>query len=255
MSEILVIREKDVFTSILIEQGFSVTNFPVIKTEPLANLSELENFLAEIETFDGIFITSSKAAEIVSAKLKETEKHFNGKFYVLGKRSNDLLKKSDYETFFSEYATTAEELLKSIPEKELQSKKFLFPRGNRSLRVIPEKLENIAEVFETIVYQTTEIEIAEKKIIGIKEKFESGKIDAICFFSPSGVENFLKTFESISQGEIKIAVIGQTTAQCVEENNLRVDFISAKPIAKDFATGLTSYLSRSYAVETEITER
>ncbi len=82
MREILVIRETDVFTSTLIENGFSVTNFPVIKTKTLSDLSELESFIAEIENFDGIFITSSKAAEIVSAKLSKTEKDFNGKFFV-----------------------------------------------------------------------------------------------------------------------------------------------------------------------------
>ncbi|MDQ3323675.1 MAG: uroporphyrinogen-III synthase [Acidobacteriota bacterium] len=242
-TEILVIREKDVFTSILIERGFSVTNFPTIKTEPLADLSELENFLARIETFDGVFITSSKAAEIVSAKLSETGKDFNGKFYVLGKRSRDLLKKSGYETFFSERATTAEELFKLIPKEELENKRFLFPCGNRSLRVVPAKLEKIAEVVETIVYQTTEVEMDKVKLLEIKEKFERGKIDAVCFFSPSAVKEFLKKFGNFKQDKVKIAAIGQTTARWVKENNLRVDFVAAKPTAKDFASELVNYLT------------
>lgn len=244
MSEILVVREKDVFTRILVENGYSVSNFPVIKTEPLADLSELENFIARIEFFDGIFITSSKAAEIVLAKLGESAEKFNGRFYVLGKRSRDLLSKSGHEIFFSEEAATAKELLEAIPKAELKDKKFLFPRGNRSLRIVPATLRNIAEVFETIVYQTTEIETDKAQLLEIKEKFERGKIEVICFFSPSGVEEFLKKIDGFSQGEIKIAAIGQTTAQCVEENNLRVDFISGKPSAKDFANELISYLRK-----------
>ncbi len=244
MSKILVIREKDVFTSILIENGFSVANFPVIKTEMVSDLSELENLIAEIETFDGIFITSSKAAEIVSAKLSEKAKKFKGKFYVLGKRSNDLLKESGYETFYSKRATTAERLLEAIPKEELKNKKFLFPCGNRSLRIVPEILGRIAEIVETIVYQTIEVETDESELLEIKEKFERGKFDAICFFSPSGVEGFLKKFEDFSQGKIKIAAIGQTTARYVEENNLRVDFVAEKPTAKDFANELTSYLRK-----------
>jgi len=242
MREILVIREKDVFTQLLIENGFSVLNFPTIKTEPLADLSELENFIAEIENFDGIFITSSKAAEIVAAKLSETGKDFKGKFYVLGKRSRDCLKKLGCQIFYSENATTAEELLKAIPKEELKNKRFLFPRGNRSLRVVPETLRNIAEVFETIVYRTTEIETDEAELLEVKEKCGRGKFDAVCFFSPSGVEEFLRKFDGFSQGEIKIAAIGQTTARCVEENNLRVDFVSAKPTAKEFANELSDFL-------------
>src|SRR5690349_6722748 len=119
-AEILVIREKDRFSEILIESGFSVISFPVIKTIPLEDLSELENYLAEIESFDGIFITSSNAAEIVLEKLNKSRKDFQGKFYVLGKRSDVLLKNAGFKTFCSEQATTAEELLKLIPMAELQ---------------------------------------------------------------------------------------------------------------------------------------
>jgi uroporphyrinogen-III synthase len=72
----------------------------------------------------------------------------------LGKRSRDLLNKFGFEIFFGEDATTVKELLETIPKEELKNKKFLFPRGNRSLRVVPETLENIAEIIETIVYRT-----------------------------------------------------------------------------------------------------
>lgn len=242
MREILVIREADAFTSILIDNGFSVINFPTIKTETISDLSELKGFIAEIETFDGIFITSSKAAEIIAAKLSKAEKNFTGKFYVLGKRSSDLLNKLDFEVFFSEKAATAKELLEAIPKEELKNRRFLFPRGNRSLRAVPETLYGIAEVVEAVVYRTTEIETDESALFEIKEKFKRGKIQAICFFSPTGVEEFLRKFENFSQNEIKIAVIGQTTARCVEGSKLRVDFISAKPSARDFATELTDFL-------------
>ncbi len=244
MREILVIRPKDVFSRILIDSGFSVTNFPTINTETLADLSELETYLAEIETFDGIFITSSKAAEIVAAKLAETEKVFAGKFYVLGKRSRDLLNKSDCEVFFSENATTAEKLLDAIPKEELKNKRFLFPRGDLSLRTVPETLQNVAEVVETVVYRTIETDASVEKIGEIKEKFERDKISAVCFFSPSGVESFLRKFENFSQSKIKIAAIGKTTARFIKEKNLRVDFVSAKTSAADFAAEFTSYLRK-----------
>lgn len=242
MPEILVVREKDVFAQVLIENGFSVINFPTIGTETVSDLSELEGFIAEIETFDGIFITSLKTAEIIAAKLSETGKIYGGKFYVLGERSRDLLNKCGYRVFFNENATTAETLLKLIPVEELVNKRFLFPRGNRSLRVVPETLENVAEVVEAIVYRTTEIKTSETELLELKEKFERGKFDAICFFSPSGVEEFLRKFTGFSQGEIKIAAIGETTARFISENNLRVDFVSAKPAAKDFAVSLTNFL-------------
>lgn len=246
MPEILVIRERDVFTTTLIGNGFTVTNFPTIKTETASDLSTLENFIAQIENFDGIFITSSKAAEIVLAKLNESKKVFSGRFYVLGKRSRDLLGKSAYKIFFNKNATTAETLLKSIPKTELENKRFLFPRGNRSLRVVPETLCSIAEVVETIVYQTTDAETNETESFEIKEKLERGKFCAICFFSPSSVEGFLKKFTGFSQGEIKIAAIGETTAKFIKTNDLRVGFIAPKPTAEDFANSLIEYLRKEH---------
>lgn len=243
-TEILVIREKDHFSAILAEQGFSVTNFPTIKTVPLDDLSELENCLEQINSFDGIFITSFKAAEIFLKKFNEIKRNFSGKFYILGKKSRDLLNAAGFENFYSENASTAEEILKAIPQMEIKGKKFLFPCGNRSLRVIPEKLKGIATVREVVVYKTVATEDTEKQSDKIKEKLNNKNFAAICFFSPSGVEGFLEKFKGFRQNNIKIAAIGKTTATYAEDNNLKVDFISAKPIAEDFAKGLAEYLRK-----------
>ena len=241
-SEILVIREKDRFSSVLSEQGFSVTNFPTIKTEPLKDLSELENYLKEIENFDGIFITSLKATEIFLEKLNG--KKFHGKIFVLGKSSNDLFKSAGLETFYSEQANTAEDLLKLIPEDELKGKRFLFPCGDRSLRVIPEKLKDFADVREAVVYKTIATENEKNKSELIKNKLERESFAAVCFFSPTGVESFLNKFPEFEQKKTKIAAIGQTTAKFAEEKNLRVDFISKKPTAEDYAFGLAEFLRK-----------
>lgn len=240
MSEILVVREFDQFSSILIERGFSVINFPTIKTEAVSDLAKLDSAIAEIENFNGIFITSRKAAEVFLERFKS--RSFDRKFYVLGKRTNDLLESAGFETFFDENAKTAVELIISIPKEEIVGKKFLFMRGNRSLRVIPETLEGIAEVREVIIYQTEKADFDGEKFDKIKEKFSEKEIAAVCFFSPSGVKEFLEKFENFSQGDVKIASIGRTTAKFIEENNFRVDFIAAKPLAKIFADGLAENL-------------
>ena len=244
-TEILVIREKDRFSEILTKRGFSVTNFPLIKTEPLADLSDLESCLAEIETFDGIFVTSVKATEIVLAKLGETRKDFRGKFFVLGKKSNDLLVKSGCKTFFREQAAIVEEFLRLIPKDELRNKRFLFPRGNRSLRIVPETLGEIADVRETVVYETIDVDYGETEINFIKDKLTTEKFAAVCFFSPSGVEGFLRKFENLAQNDLKVAAIGKTTARFAEDNNLRVDFIATKTAAADFALELVNFLNKT----------
>lgn len=221
-----------------------MTNLPTIKTEAVSDLAELDRAVAEIENFDGIFVTSRKAAEVFLKGFGG--KSFGGKFYVLGKKANDLLESAGFETFFNENAKTVVELLDSIPKEVIIGKKFLFLRGNRSLRVIPARLEGIAEVRETVVYQTIKADFDKEKFDSIKRKLNDRKITTVCFFSPSGAEEFLAKFENFSQNDIKIATIGSTTANFIEENDLRVDFIAAKPSAKIFANGLAEYLRSSF---------
>jgi uroporphyrinogen-III synthase len=244
VSEILVIREPDLFSSILIEQGSTVINFPTIKIETLDDFIELDKVLTELETFDGVFITSPNAAQPFLERLKQKQVQFGGKFYILGNRTDELLTSFDCQRFFSDEIKTASELLNAIPESELKGKKFLILRGNRSLRVIPEKLKNIAEVREVVVYKTLAPPDVEKQADEIKRKLRVRKIVAVCFFSPSGVDGFLEIFTDFSQNDTKVAVIGQTTARYAEEKQLRVDFVSSKPTAETYALELTSYLRK-----------
>lgn len=243
-AEILVIREKDRFSSILVEQGFQVTNFPTIKTVPLEDLSELEKCLDKIEIFDGIFITSFKATEIFLQEYQKGKRNFNGKFYVLGRKSKDYLETAEFKIFYDENAATAEALVEAIPQTELLGKKFLFLRGNRSLRVISKKLQNVAEVQEIVIYETVATDFSEKQTDKIRQYLTDHKFAAVCFFSPSGVEEFLKIFKGFRQTNAKVAVIGKTTAKFAEENHLRVDFVSEKPGAETYAHGLAEYLRK-----------
>src|SRR4051812_37755949 len=111
--EILVVRGYDLFSSILVERGFTVINFPVVKTEAVKDLSELDAVLSEIETFDGIFITSPHAAEPFLERFEEKKTAFSGKFYLLGERTSRLFKPFDVRIFDNGGATTAAELLNS----------------------------------------------------------------------------------------------------------------------------------------------
>lgn len=248
-TEILVVRDDDAFSRILVKRGFSVINFPTIKIEKIDDDSELKRAIEEIENFDGIFITSPNAAAPFLKRFIESKKNFCGKIYVLGKRTNELFRTAKFTAVFDENLKSAEDLLASIPESDLKRKKFLYLRGNRSLRVIPERLKGIAEVEEVIVYKTAATKPAREKSEEIAEKFKKNRISAVCFFSPSGVEEFLSLFEDFSQNNVKITSIGKTTAKFIESKNLRVDFISSKPAAEDFAIELIKFLERNLAAD------
>ena len=139
-------------------------------------------------------------------------------------------------------ANTATEMLEKISADELKDKRFLFIRGEKSLETIPRYLNDLAVCDETIVYQNQPILLNPDSVSKISELFEKSEIAAICFFSPSGAEIFISNFGAKVLHQTKIATIGRTTAEFFERQNLRVDFISQKATAKDFAESLIEFL-------------
>lgn len=238
--QILVVREFDKFSSRLKDAGFEIINFPAIQTVPLEDLGKLDEKLEALEKYDGLFFTSPQATQVFLERKPESD--FRGKIYVLGGRTKLLFENAGFEIVFSAGANTAEEFITSFPKSEFAGKKFLFPRGDKSLRAIPELLKRVAEVDEIVVYRTIENAVDENLIEEIREKLRRARIDWICFFSPSAIESFLKTFGDFSLNEIKIAAIGATTAKKAAAENLKVEFVSPKASAEDFAFGLIEHL-------------
>lgn len=236
---ILVVRKFDNFSRILTEKGFSVLNCPTIETVACGNFLDETGEFSPL-SYDGIFLTSQKAAEIADRELF-SKKIFQGKVYVLGKSSFEILKDKNIRLSFDETANTALEMLERIPTEELKGKKFLFIRGEKSLGTVRNFLEKIAVVDEKIVYRTNKIAVEES----LKTEILANEISCICFFSPSGAESFLEQFEREFLHQTKIAVIGKTTADFFAKQNLRTNFIATKATAEDFAVELIEYLGRN----------
>ena len=246
MKTILVIRELDNSSCILAKNGFEIINLPMIETKPIDNLGDFKAKLAEIGNYDGIFITSRHAAQLFRENLP---KNYRGKVYILGRRSFKILKDAHLELIFNESANTAQEMLENIASNELKNKHFLFVRGEQSLRIVPEFLGKLAKVDEAIVYETRKIKPETDKINEIREKIIQGEIAAACFFSPSGAEAFLEQFSAEILHQTLIATIGKTTAEYFERQDLKVDFVSPKSNAEDFAVELIDYLRRNLAAD------
>jgi uroporphyrinogen-III synthase len=242
MTRVLVVRKFDNFSRILTERGLTIINCPTIETTEHENLHGLRAKISA-KSYDGIFLTSRAATEIACREI--FCKNFNqvGKIYVLGRSSFDLLKDKNLDLFFSETANTAREMLAAIPPEDLKNKRFLFIRGEKSLRVVPEFLKELAEIDEAVVYETRKIKVEEN----LKSEIEarSGEIEAACFFSPSGAESFLEQFGAAVLTPMKIAAIGKTTADFFAKIDLKVDFIPTRSSAEDFARELADYLKRN----------
>lgn len=66
--------------------------------------------------------------------------------------------------------------------------------------------------------------------------------DILVFYSPSGIKSLRENFPEFSQGDIKIAAFGPTTAQAVEQEGLRLDILAPNPKAPSMTMALDDFL-------------
>jgi len=242
---VLVIREFDAFSRMLMTGGVTVINCPTIRTVPMRDLSDLDTKLARIDTFDGIFLTSRKATEIFRRKLRENELSFRGKVYVFGRRSVNLLRRDGMSLYTSEMAGTVREFLQTISPADLTGKRFLVVCGKSSPTNLVDYLSTKASVERTIVYSTQKVAAMPAIRNEIRNIASNGEIAFACFFSPSGAAGFFDQFRHDILDTIKIAVIGRTTADYFVSLGKDVDFMAEKPTAVDFARGLLQFHNRA----------
>ena len=141
----------------------------------------------------------------------------------------------------SDAANTAEELLASFNDQDFAGKRFLFVRGEKSVRTIPERLDGKAAVDEVVVYKTEAADVEPATIRDLYQRLKNGEIDRVCFFSPSAVERFTELFGD-HKVSVKAAAIGTTTGDAARQAGFDIDFISPRSNAEDFAGGLIEHI-------------
>ena len=240
MTAILVIRSDDRFSSALRGAGFEVVDLELIETRPVEDLAPLREKTAKLSKYDGLFFTSPAAAEIF-VKERNGTNGFHGNVYALGWRAKSVLKSAGLDVISPVGANTAEEMLSELGDDEFAGKRFLFVRGERSLRTIPESLNGRAVVDEVAVYKTVTPDIDPAKIAGLRLRLSNGEFDLVFFFSPSGVERFDELFD-VAARNAKAAAIGTTTGDAAKKAGFRVEVVSSRSNADDFADGLIEHI-------------
>ncbi|CAN5392316.1 uroporphyrinogen-III synthase [soil metagenome] len=236
---VLVIRENDKFSELLRSMGLEITNLPLIKTEPLPDQCNLRAVIKQLDQYDCLFFTSPAAAEIF-VKEMGSQPTYDGKLYVMGKRSKEVFDRAGLRSEFDPAINSADELIHAHGEG-FTGKRALFFRGNRSMLTIPNLLKGKASVDEVVVYRTVGTDPADTHVIAIMDRLTGGEFAWTCFFSPSAVEIFKELFGNGVR--TKIAAIGQTTAQRAEETGFNVEFVSPRSAAVDFARTFALHLN------------
>ncbi|MEG1580089.1 MAG: uroporphyrinogen-III synthase [Bacteroidaceae bacterium] len=92
---------------------------------------------------------------------------------------------------------------------------------------------------ESVMYRTVSNDFS---------KDESFDYDMLVFFTPSGIQSLLKNFPKFQQGNIRIAVFGESTAKTAEEMGLRIDVKVPSPQATSMTGAIDLYLEEEIKV-------
>ena len=157
-----------------------------------------------IETInENLIFTSQNAVLSLIENLEDTDtiellKKKN--VFCVGMKTKGLLEENGFNVIaYTGYAADLAEIISLIYGKE----KFTFFSGNLRRDTLPEALSNAAVSYNEIqVYDTV---LTPQKV--------SGSFDGILFFSPSGVESYLKENKITNQ---TCFCIGTTTADALE---------------------------------------
>jgi uroporphyrinogen-III synthase len=200
MSTISILSTKTLLNSqkqALLDAGFSVTEANFIKTQN----SDFD--LKGIN--DNLIFTSQNAAQSILLHPK-SEDLKTKKVFCVGMKTKALLEENGFNVeVYLDYASDLAEIITLIYSNE----SYTFFSGNLRKETLPKALKAAKVNFNEIqVYETT---LTPQKI--------KTPVDGILFFSPSGVESYLK--DNKIKNEICFC-IGETTAETLDKTTRNI---------------------------------
>jgi uroporphyrinogen-III synthase len=180
-------------------QAFLDADFDILEQDFI----EIENNNFELKNINENLIFSSQNAVLSLIEQRDWEKFKTKNTFCVGIKTKELLEQNDFTVnVYMDYASELAEIITLIYKKE----SFTFFRGNLRKETLPKALKEARINFN-------EIEVYQTKLAPFKISKEE-KFDGILFFSPSGVESFLKDNKIKNE---TCFCIGETTASALNK--------------------------------------
>jgi uroporphyrinogen-III synthase len=158
----------------------------------------------------------------------ESSRFSNRNIFCVGSKTKEVIERYGFKIVaVADYAT----LLADLICKEYSSESFTFFSGSLRRDTLPEALANAQITFnEVMVYETV---LSPHKIIA--------DVNGILFFSPSGVESYLK--ENVITRQTCFC-IGTTTAEALKDKNCTI-VVADKPTVENVIVKAVKYYAKT----------
>ena len=232
------------FVSKLLSKGAMVLASPMIEIVPIDQNLAFDQSIDGLSDYGWVVFTSTNSVEIFYRKLREKGKDSRSfghvKICAVGKKTTEALHQvgifPDFVPSESSGATIAKEI------KNIAYQRILVPRSRIGR---PELLDGLRErqaiVDDIPIYDTVEVEREERN--EMLEKLKKGDIDMVTFTSSSTAENFFAILDEprSAMKNVRIAVIGQSTARAVMTHGLKCDIIADQPLIENLTDNIVEF--------------
>lgn len=193
--------------AVLAQSGATVVQMPCVRTEPLADLSDLAAAMDERRSDDWLVVTSRAGADAVARAGRR-----RCRVAAIGASTAARLAAHGIEVTFVPTAPTGERLARELPRADAA----LLARSDRALPDLPAILrERGFAVREVVAYRT--IAGATGDISGARGALSSGAHVAVFCWSPSAVDGLIGAVDRALLRRATFFVSGPTTRRAVRD--------------------------------------
>jgi uroporphyrinogen-III synthase len=201
------------------EAGAKTLSLPIVRFLDPVDTSALDAAIAALDEFDWLVLTSANAVQFFLARCRKLDRWPRAdktKIATVGPATRAALEAAGLRSTFVPLAFNGAALAAELAP-HLPGQRVLLPRSNRAAGDLPAALRGAgAVVAEVVAYRTAAPESMERSLI---ESICHGEVDAVIFFSPSAVEQFVgalgsETLERVGE-RTALAAVGPVTASSI----------------------------------------
>lgn len=210
----------------LLAVGAVPVSAPAIQILDPEEWGELDQALAELDSFDWLLFTSQSAVERVCDRLASRPLPARLKLAAVGQATAASLRDRGVTVHLTSADARGEGLAAALQPHLAPGTRLLLPRGDLADQRLPDALRAAGCTVQTVIaYRTAPASAPDQRLI---DECQKG-IDWVILTSGSTVTGLLALLGGKVPQGAKIAVLGPETAKAAEAAGLHVDLIS--PVA------------------------
>jgi uroporphyrinogen-III synthase len=246
-------EQSEELLGLLRDAGAEALSLPMVRFVDPADTAELDRAIGALGSFDWLVLTSANAVQFFLARCRQLgcwpgdEKP---KIAAVGPATGKVLEMEGLRTALMPRSFNGAALAHELGA-ELSGRRVLLPRSDRADAELPTMLRAAgAEVTEVVAYCTV---AAESHDASLLQKICQGEVDAVIFFSPSAVREFVRVVGAEAFRRIDergtLAAVGSVTASAIREAGARAAVEAPKATAASLVQALERHFAPQPAVK------